>query len=364
MKVLLLGAGASKAAGYPLASDLIAAIEMEAANAGEVMLRNAWNTWDVTGQLQTLLSCTNPEVILSVPDLCEAARNAEDASTFQRAKDAFERGADAEGERINQYWESPERAQLTDAITARARFLDCLHWYFAFKHYQDAKPEGRRRREYLHRLLTRLAPGDVVVTFNWDTAVERTLGEQGRWNPITGYGFEHELFLKDSDDEPAPLPADVPCSSEVAVLKLHGCFGWHPKRGSGQLYFDSPYFLDEFDFHYNGQPLRLIDPVGRRVGPPEAPVLAYPSFLKQLRGVEMQRIWALAGDAFRNAARVEAWGYSLPESDSAARVLLNVHRGRIERHEVSVAVHAGQDSHDRWCSFLGAEAQIDDQTLG
>ena len=370
MKVLLLGAGASWAAGYPLASELIAAIKREASKTRNVMLGRAWSTWEnyrngANGQMRTLLSSVNPEVILSIPDLCEAAQSAEDLATFQRVRTAFDRGADdAEIDQINRYWNSPERASLTDAIAARARFLDCLQWYFAFRHHEDAKPAGRKRREYLHRLLAGLAAGDIVITFNWDSVVERTLAERGRWNPMTGYGFEHELSAKDPFGEPSPLPEDVPRGSEVIVLKLHGCFGWHLRHGSGELYFDGPYFLDEFDFHCDGKPLRLVDPRRRQMGPPEAPVLAYPSFLKQLRGRKMQRVWALAGQALLSAASVEVWGYSLPESDSAVRVLLNVLRERIERDELSAAIHAGADSHDRWREFLGAGAQIDSQTLG
>lgn len=367
MKALVLGAGASHPAGYPLASQLMDVIQQEALDAN-VMVRRAWDTWasfrgQVTGPLRALLFSPNPEVILSVPDLCEAARDAKDEWTFESATKAFDRGAEHEVDRINAWWQSVEREDLTTATNARACFIECLHSYFSFKHYEDAKDKGRRRRDYLHRVLKGLAPNDVVITFNWDTTVERTLAEQRRWNPITGYGFEHELHVKGPYEEPVPLPADVPRNSEVTVLKLHGCFGWHRMARSHDMYFDSPYFLDRFDFHFNGKRLPLIDPVGRRLGPPEAPVLAYPSFLKQLHGWEMQRIWATAADVFRKAEVVDVWGYSLPESDSAARVLLNVLRGRIERHEVAVGVHAGSDSHDRWRDFLGARAQIDDQKL-
>ncbi len=369
MKVLVLGAGASRAAGYPLASELMEAIEREAASAREVMLKNAWEAWDqfrqsATGHLRTLLFSPNPEVILSVPDLCEVARDAEDAQVWRLLKEASERGAENEADRINEWWKSLERDQLTTAINARARFVDCLRWYFAFKHHQDAGNKGRKRRDYLHRILSALSPRDVVITFNWDTTVERTLAEQGRWNPITGYGFEHELCVASSYDDPVPLPAGIPRASQVTVLKVHGCFGWHFARATGALYFDSSYFLDQFGFHYDRRPLQLVDPIGRRIGPPEAPVLAYPSFLKQLRGPEMQAVWSLADEALRTARIIEVWGYSLPESDAAARTLLNSLQLRLERQEAEVLVHdPSSEARTRWRAFLGEKARIADARL-
>ena len=47
MRVLLLGAGASKPAGYPLAGELISATEEFVHGAREVMLRTYWNRWDL-----------------------------------------------------------------------------------------------------------------------------------------------------------------------------------------------------------------------------------------------------------------------------------------------------------------------------
>jgi hypothetical protein len=244
MKVILLGAGSSRAAGYPLASELISSIECEAHSSGEVNLREAWKQWDeyrrnASGNLHLLLSCPNPEVVLSVPDLCETARDAHGLWAGREVKQASERGQPLEVEHVNAYWDSPERAALQEAIDARAHFLKCLYWYFALQHHRDASPDGHSRRGYLHRLLAPLAPGDVVVTFNWDTTIERTLAEQRRWNPITGYGFEHLLRFKTIEGKLTPWPREVLGSSAITVLKLHGCFGWHRTSEAGGLYFGS-----------------------------------------------------------------------------------------------------------------------------
>ena len=203
-----------------------------------------------------------------------------------------------------------------------------------------------------------------MVTFNWDTTIERTLAEQRRWSPITGYGFERVLHIKPTEGELRQLPNEVPRNSEITVLKLHGCFGWYRASVADGLYFGSSYFLDEFEFHYRGQRIALIDPAEPAIGPPAPSVLAYPSFLKQMSGVEMQKIWSFADAALHEADRVEVWGYSLPESDSAARVLLNVLGARLDRHKVTVTIHdPDPQARRRWKTFLGTRAHIDEQKL-
>jgi len=67
---------------------------------------------------------------------------------------------------------------------------------------------------------TGLSSGDVVVTFNWDTLLDRALARTGRWNADTGYGvlFEHVL-----DGSWRPPQA---CDSGPAYFKLHGSTNW------------------------------------------------------------------------------------------------------------------------------------------
>jgi hypothetical protein len=77
MRVLFLGAGASRAAGYPLASELMTAIEQDALAANNIELRDAWNRWlsvknSAPPELQILLDHPNPEMTLSFLDLCRA----------------------------------------------------------------------------------------------------------------------------------------------------------------------------------------------------------------------------------------------------------------------------------------------------
>jgi hypothetical protein len=80
MRVLLFGAGASCKAGYPLAKNLVSEIEKEARDSVITNLSRAWTEWqqlrdNSSGLAGYLLNNSNPEVVLSLPDLCEVARD-------------------------------------------------------------------------------------------------------------------------------------------------------------------------------------------------------------------------------------------------------------------------------------------------
>jgi len=67
-----------------------------------------------------------------------------------------------------------------------------------------------------------LDPNDIIVTFNWDTLMERALREIGRWRVDDGYGVKPISVFRDGWAEPA-VPA-VP--SVPTILKLHGSTNW------------------------------------------------------------------------------------------------------------------------------------------
>jgi hypothetical protein len=283
MRVLLLGAGASKCAGYPLAGELVSELKLEAETGSRFFwnFAKAWKTWEVSvertrGQLRLLLLNPNPEVVLSVPDLFKAAWDAELAQNFAEASRVFRGEIDAKGASKRARRRARIAHQFQDLIVARGRFRECLDWYFRFKHREDSRPENRSRRTYLRELLCQLKVGDVVITLNWDTTVERTLLEDRRWNPCDGYGFIKKL----SRSKRVRLSR-----SEVTVLKLHGSVGWHRTR-TNQLYFDSKHgFLRNLPIPTKTGEILFYDPIEEGVvGHPGDSLLAYPSFLKQLAG--------------------------------------------------------------------------------
>jgi hypothetical protein len=91
---------------------------------------------------------------------------------------------------------------------------------FLFTHILNEIANGSLYEDYI-RLAQRLRPGDVVVTFNWDTLLDRVLYEVIDWVPDNGYGIRfHSLF-----EEGWRAPA-ISGSSSVTFLKLHGSTNW------------------------------------------------------------------------------------------------------------------------------------------
>jgi len=363
MRVLVLGAGASKCAGYPLASELIAEIKREAETTSLWNFSKAWREWNASlknsrGLISLLLRSPNPEVVLSVPDLFDAAWNAElreNFADFRRVRKGEITDKEG-GERARQRALNARRFQ--NLIIAKERFRECIDWFFRFKHVEDSQPENRGRRDYLRELLSPLNRGDIVITLNWDTTIERTLLEESRWTPRDGYGFKKQL----AQNKRGRITA-----SEITVLKLHGSVGWHRSRKNNRLYFDSRHgFLRNLSVSTKTGEVLFLDPLEKSViGLPGNSLLAYPSFLKQLAGVEMQEIWRLAIEALLKADSVEVWGYSLPESDLAVRAILAPLRSRLLSKSTSVGVHdPSKEVQTRWRDFLSDLAKIDSTPLG
>lgn len=347
MRVVVLGAGASKPAGYPLAGELLPAI-------GENIQPDAWARWrafceSCEGPFRRLLENPNPEVVFSVLDLYEIAKEAEFADRMRRHK---------RGEQVEEL--DPNGL---NTLGARVALLDCLEAFFALKHVEDLDPATAPRRDYLRRLLDELDAGDRVITLNWDTIVERTLAEGGRWNPTTGYGIKKPLALGFEYDKAVTEPRITEC--DIYVLKLHGSFGWYRTAG-GLLYFEGPEFLrflPDASAHHPHVP--WCDPMPPPIGRPTNPLLLHPSFLKQLAGSELQEIWAQADAALRAADSIRVVGYSLPPADSAVRALLNTLRWRGDRGEATIYVSdPNAEARRRWSEFLGSSARIDGEKLG
>lgn len=365
MRVILLGAGASHAAGYPLTAGLMQTLAELADQSASVQLRESWQTWQdfldsLPRELELIARNSNPEIVLSLPDLFTLAVEQEDRHRQATAMQVYRTGGEAPIEDLERYFNSAERDALQMAARGRARFLSCLDEFFWYRHHYDA--DARSARDYLRSLFSDLIAGDVVVTLNWDTTAERTLAEDGRWNPITGYGFSRPLCLARPMNDPMELPDEFPRESEIEVLKLHGSFGWRQTHNG--VYFEGTRFLREFGFRVQGRDIELVDPEEPHVAIHDDLFLSYPSFLKQLSHPLVDELWRKASACMLAADQVDVWGYSLPPSDGAMRAFLQPLSDRLRRGDVSVAVH----SPDRpvlecWRGFLGETAEFKRERL-
>jgi len=365
VRLVILGAGASKAAGYPLAAEVLDEVGRVASTSASVQLKEAWEAWvefrdAIPEPLKLIATNSNPEVVLTLPDLYSLALENEDDHQRTEAIRGYMATGEADASELEDYFDSAEWKALAAAARPRARLLDALEWYFLFRHHEDQ--EQRSRREYLRPLMEGLEDGDVVITLNWDTVAERTLAEIESWDPIDGYGFKRTLAVSGPLGVRDPLPQGYRTTSPICVLKLHGSVGW--RRDGDNVYLDSVMLLREFGFYFDGDPIELIDTLEPDFAGRDPPLIAYPSFLKQLDHPILDEVWRQAADALATADEVDVWGYSLPSSDGAIRALLQTLSVRLRRGSCSVVVHDPSETVlRRWKAFLGSGGEFRQETL-
>ena len=187
----------------------------------------------------------------------------------------------------------------------------CIEAYLEQRHNQDIAGSKTPGWNELRAFCRKLCPGDAVITFNYDSTLERVLLEERKWSPCDGYGFEVAL-QKMCLGPPVP-EFDL---SSIKVLHLHGAVGWYPNSTSSQDPRVSlgPIFLRDLGIH-------AVD-ASMPTNPPENHTkLLQPSFLKTYDDPVFVRLWKAAAEALRKADEIVVIGYSLPKADSAALTL-------------------------------------------
>lgn len=375
MKIVILGAGASHAAGYPLTSSLLPELEKMMVSTPNIVVKDAWHRFsnfreEAKGVIKRILSSTNPEVVLSLIDLYTETRKNEEQD-FYTAMGKVYKQIKSGSESSEQLPDNPKVSEPEEFFKAKIAvrdFLACLSHFFAWRHYCDSKEDGTEKRQYLKQELSSLAKGDIVITMNWDTLVERVLLEDGRWLPRDGYGFQVQLKYVDSNGEPLSFTSDVTRTiseiSEVQVLKLHGSLGWRENEES-KLYLRFTQYLQYLPIKHSKQQIFVRDCAEPRYFREYEPVMIYPSFLKQLKTPQIQLIWHRAAEELARADEIHIIGYSLPESDTAVRTLLNTLRFRSEINDLMITVDdPNSEVRQRWKNFLGEKITLRNRSLG
>jgi hypothetical protein len=168
MRVLIFGAGVSKRAGYPVAKDLMSAVQ-EYASSQERRIPGArleWEEWcdlrkGPLAHLGYLLDNPNPEVILSALDLFGTARIARDQAdfgAFDRAKQSGDQDEVSRVAKIAMSSHAESRAATYAPLRARAFIVQSLHEYFRNRYHLDTAAAAHSERDYLRDLLSTLQP--------------------------------------------------------------------------------------------------------------------------------------------------------------------------------------------------------------
>ena len=182
MKVLLLGAGASVPAGYPPAAKLLDCLEKHALASPKEDVQKAWSSFrdfraSACGPVARILKSSNPEIVLSLIDLYVAAKETEEQDWWR----SLQQLGQQEGASASPPLRYPTQADFGDAVSALRACVTCIEDYFYCLHYEDFDSQGLANVGYLKRELQALREGDVVITTNWDSLVERVLMQNRLW---------------------------------------------------------------------------------------------------------------------------------------------------------------------------------------
>lgn len=343
MNVLLLGAGASKAydgssAGLrmPIASDFFNTFEKLPLFSNPWVLREA--LWDYLYRVKGV----NPDTYLRSGINIEALHS-EIEEVMQREV--------IEGNDIERIFAFRPYNELTYIFAS------------VINEIQNGSVSEPHRR-----LAHQLTSNDVVLTFNWDTLMDRALQHTGRWSTDWGYGFCPKSIYRNRWEAPDCAVTE----SSPTLLKLHGSSNWltsHPVSERGMIVptqeaspntvwvfesADEPYdcyagrYMPGYvPFAYGYYPPNILDDRGKsapdghlliRMRPkvpwkPEgtagsrglvsAPLIIPPVRNKRYDsfGTLFQELWASAEDAIQKADHIIIIGYSFPRTDWKSRNL-------------------------------------------
>jgi aspartate 1-decarboxylase len=186
-----------------------------------------------------------------------------------------------------------------------------------------------RGQALLHEAFAKeVEKGDVVVTFNYDVALESELIRAQRFRVRNGYGSSLRADWDEAD-------------SDVIVLKPHGSINWIGRLfgGARSGYFGKAQdslgqrpFVDNVDSVLPGYPDRVLDREFKGGGvTDESTTIVLPTYEKRFSvktslGDEwlgfFESLWSQAADSLQQADRIIIVGYSLPEADRRSRALL------------------------------------------
>jgi len=219
-----------------------------------------------------------------------------------------------------------------------------------------------------HRNLARtLSPHDRVLTFNWDTLMDRALREETQWGTDFGYVVTPHLIHRNGWASPKSQLPEAPL-----LIKLHGSSNWltsYNTMESGKpslmqtsdpstLYVyestDQPYatyagrFMEGYQpFSYGYYPPNLPDDKGKSApagqvfvrmrpkfpwvpegaasdaGLPSMPLIIPPAKAKtyDLFGALFKTLWSEAEDVLSRADHIILIGYSFPRTDHQSNTL-------------------------------------------
>jgi hypothetical protein len=202
---------------------------------------------------------------------------------------------------------------------------------------------GASAAAILHAWTNYLREGDTIISFNWDVLHESALWRTGKWHYADGYGFQCE----DAPEE---------CRSRIRVLKLHGSVNWAQRNEfdcQPSIEHKATFFPGALDDHEI-----YLKAAGQWN---EGRFLIIPSYLKDVASNPLLlRIWNQASDALCTANEVIVIGYHLHPADAPARQFLGT--SLLRNHQLVtillVSPNLGFDHWDEFCLRIGKTRKL------
>ncbi len=290
---IVLGAGASRDAGYPLADSM-----------AEKLL--GWMKRPVRDP--NSYAARYPAVAQFLEGTFSPVKNIEDLITAIRTHiKEFENGTQEQ---------RTKRAKLASAYGVLQNAV--RDWFAEIQ--SGPALDSSAYRDFASHIV---AEDDCIITFNYDVSLERELRRAGKFEVGDGCGF---------------MRGDLPAGSRTRVLKLHGSTSWLALLFGGATSSVSSFqpgntlsapVIGSNELSFLGYK-DTIDPRFRNGGA-ALPVMIFPARQKEFyfdvnTGVEYSQfwdgLWCQAAAALRSASRVVICGYSLLDVDERAREML------------------------------------------
>ncbi len=310
MTTFVLGAGASRGAGYPLATTM-----------ASELLQWMKDTTHESGSY----AAQYPATARYLEEHFGPAHNIESFVTRIQAL-------------IDEYENGTVEQRKTRVVTANQYgvFKNAVRAFFA-EIQQGTALQSPTYRDFAREIV---APGDSIITFNYDVSLDRELHLAEKFEVGDGYGFPIE---------------NLPTGSATTILKLHGSTSWLAllfggltsgvsQFSPGHTLGDRP-VIPKNELSFLGY-ADAIDPRFVRGGA-ALPVMIFPTQTKDFyfvanTGFEYRpfwdQLWRQAEASLRSSSRIVIVGYSLNSVDErACKLLLNA-----PRKDAEIVVASGE----------------------